>query len=276
MSGLHELLLGPLERKGHLDGIERLVLVTGGALTYLPFAALVEPGSGRFLIERYELLHAPSAAVFAALRSEPGRAAGEWAGAAFAPQPDSLPASDDEVARFGEVVPGEIFLGRSATEAKFRTALTSGAVVHAAAHAYMNARNPLFSRLRLSPGTGTPDDDGVLHVHEMLDLPVTSPLVFLSACETGSASAWAPGVLGGRDLSTLAQALLASGAHSVVATLWRVEDQSASTLAGHFYDSVRSHFPATALAMAQRQTLADPETAAPFYWAAYQLSGGGW
>jgi CHAT domain-containing protein/Tfp pilus assembly protein PilF len=68
---LARLLLGPVAAS---LGERRLVLVTDGALQYLPFAALPEPGATtgaeRLLIERHEILDLPSASVLAIQRRE--------------------------------------------------------------------------------------------------------------------------------------------------------------------------------------------------------------
>lgn len=62
---LGQRLLGPLAAE--LTG-KRLVIVPDGALHYLPFAALIAPGSDRRLVEEHELIHLPSASALAALR----------------------------------------------------------------------------------------------------------------------------------------------------------------------------------------------------------------
>jgi tetratricopeptide (TPR) repeat protein len=278
MSALHETLFGGMTQPGGvLADATRLVLVTDGSLTYLPFAAVLDPTSGRYLIERYTLSSIPSAAALLALRQRdrttPSPGPEDWVGAGFAPTPEELPRTVNEVDDFVARVPGRAFLGQEATEVEIRRALEAGAVVHAAAHGRMNARNPLFTSLQLAPGSGESDDDGLLHVHELLQISSRSPLVFLSACETGLASAWAPGVLGGRDLSTLAQALLYGGTGSVVATLWTVEDQAAARFSSWFYDALEVGRPAAALASAQRRMLASESAAAPFYWAGYMVLG---
>jgi len=61
----------------------------------------------------------------------------------------------------------------------------------------------------------------------------------------------------------------------VVATLWRVADESAAEFAGHFYDGLRTLGAAEALAAAQRRMLADARYQAPYFWASYQVSGDG-
>jgi CHAT domain-containing protein len=140
----------------------------------------------------------------------------------------------------------------------------------------MNPRNPMFSRLELRPdGDGSGEDDGWLEVHELLGLSIRSPLVFLSGCETGLGTAWSTDFLRGEDYATLARAFLYAGGQNVVATLWRLEDESAAIFAGLFYRALRGGTPADALVQAQRQLMAQPEYASPYYWATYRLTGAG-
>ena len=134
----------------------------------------------------------------------------------------------------------------------------------------------MFSRIELAAGDGSgPDDDGRLEVHEVVGLTIHSPLVFLSGCETGLGAAWSTSFDRSEDYATLAQAFLYAGARNVVATLWRVADESAAEFAGRFYAELRSSGAADALASAQRGMIADPRYHAPYYWASYQVSGDG-
>ena len=120
-----------------------------------------------------------------------------------------------------------------------------------------------------------PADDGRLEVHEVLGLTIGSPLVFLSGCETGLGSAWSTSFDRGDDYTTLAQAFLYAGARNVVATLWRVADESAAEFAASFYEAFRSSGAADALALAQRRMIGDARYSAPYFWASYQVSGAG-
>ena len=101
------------------------------------------------------------------------------------------------------------------------------------------------------------------------------PLVFLSGCATGLGSAWSTLFDRSEDYATLAQAFLYAGARNVVATLWRVADESAADFAAHFYAALPPLGAADALAQAQRRMLADPRYRAPYFWASYQVSGSG-
>jgi CHAT domain-containing protein len=257
-----------------------MVVVPHSVLAYLPFAALRREATGRYLMEDYVLLQSPSAAALAVLRSAVRReAAGSQLGgmpAAFAPFPRTLPGSAREARAFRRVVPDAVtHEGASATEARLREALSGGGIVHVATHGVMNLRNPMFSRVELARNAGRPEDDGRLEVHELLELRISAPLVFLSGCETGVGAAWSTQFARGEDYATLAQAFLYAGARSVMATLWRIGDEGAAAFAERFYARLSAVGPAEALAVAQRELLQSSRYAAPYYWAAYQVSGDG-
>ncbi|MEO6056690.1 MAG: CHAT domain-containing protein, partial [Gemmatimonadales bacterium] len=211
-----------------------------------------------------------------AVRERRGTDPSGRSGAVLAPEPAALPASRREAAAVAGVLPAaELVIGRDATEPRLRAALGAGGLVHLATHGELNARNPMFSWLQTASGRDVdPADDGRLEVHEILGLRVRSPLVFLSGCETGLGTAWSTAFAPGEDFATLARAFLYAGAGSVVATLWRVDDDGAAALAERFYRYLETG-PASALALAQRELLADRRYRAPYYWAGYTLAGDG-
>lgn len=279
LRALHEMLLAPIASTGALGGARTLIVVPHGVLTYLPFGALVNPVTGKYVAESLPVMYAPTAAAFHALRSGP-RARSDSkpsAVAAFAPFPEALPATRDEARGVASTLArATAYVGPAATEADVRRALQGGAVVHVASHALMNPRNPLFSRVELAGNSaGEEGDNGRLEVHELLDMNFDSRLVFLSGCETALGSAWSTQFETGEDYATTAQALLYAGARNVIATLWRIDDVGAAEFAKRFYAAFdRAEVP-EALAMAQRSMIADPRFHSPYYWAAYELSGSG-
>jgi CHAT domain-containing protein/tetratricopeptide (TPR) repeat protein len=273
---LFEALIAPAARAAPIFEAETLILVPHGVLTYLPFSALLDPESGRRLVELVSLVHLPSAGSLTALRSDKRPRKGLVADAAqvLVPFPSQLPATDEEGLAVESQRGALLYRGATATEARLREALEEGGVVHVASHASMNARNPIFSRVELAPGSsGEPADDGRLETYEILELAVRAPLVYLSGCETALGPATATRFDRGEDYSTLAQSLLYAGAENVLATLWRVEDRSAAVLAGYFYEELEEVALPKALARAQRRMIAHPEFGAPFYWAGYRLNG---
>ena len=74
----------------------------------------------------------------------------------------------------------------------------------------------------------------------------------------------------GREIEGLSAIVQRRGARSVIASLWRVEDQSTASLMRRMYDEMAAHTDvARALQLAQL-SLADRH---PYYWAGFLLAG---
>ena len=271
---LNRDLIAPIEASGILAGKKRLTVVPHEELHYVPFAALLGDGpAARFLIERFDVSIAPSASVWLALGTRP-RARAASGIVAFAPRPDALPASRDEVAavsRFGGAS-ARVFIGATATEAEFRREAPTHRVIHLATYGVLNKQNPLFSFIELAGGAG---GDGRLETREVFGLQLSADLVILSACQTALGSGAVADIPSGDDWIGLARAFLSAGASRVIATLWPVQDRATATLMERFYERYRlGNEPGPALAAAQRALLANPATANPYFWAGFEVIGG--
>ena len=109
----------------------------------------------------------------------------------------------------------------------------------------------------------------------MFGLSLAADLVVLSACETGLGTGLSHDVPPGDDWVGLVRAFLYAGARSVVASLWSVDDRATATVMEKFYEGLRDgRSKAGALGDAQRAVLRERDYADPFYWAAFQLTGG--
>lgn len=299
LDGLSEILIEPVAPK--LD-VARLLVVTDGALSYLPFAAL-RIGS-EALIDRFEVVQAPSASVVAALRErEAERTAEDWDGL-LAMVADPVFTSDDTrladlsrlprdleaerdgflrlphsgrearsivdlASRFGPVI--------SATGFDANRALLLGGrlaryrIVHFATHGVLHSDHPELSALALSHyGPDGSLQAGRLPLHEIYGLELSAQLVVLSACR----SALGP-ESPGEGLLGLPRGFLHAGARRVVVSLWRVDDESTAELMTRFYRHLLEdeEEPAAALRSAQLSLRAESPYAAPYHWAAFVLQG---
>lgn len=271
---LYQQLVGPVEASGLLAGRRRLLIAPHAELHYLPFAALVRPGTpDLFLVERYVLEYVPSASVWLRLRDRPEPAL-NGSVLALAPRPAALPGSQAEVAAIRRTY-GEralALVGRAATESTFRALAPEREIVHLATHGVLNKHNPLFSFVQLGAGGGA---DGRLEVHEVFGLALNARLLVLSACQTGVAAGAVADVPPGDDWIGLVQGFLYAGAGNVLATLWPVSDVATAGLMERFYGKLASGQPeAEALALAQRAAARVSGTAHPFFWAGFALVRG--
>jgi CHAT domain-containing protein len=265
---LHGLLLQPVEDL--VGDCRRLVIVPHGVLHGIPFAALHD--GAQFLVERYEVVLAPSASAISFSRlpraRRPRSAASPYLVIAHSGDgllPGAL-AEGETVARlFG----GTRLFEAEATVANVRAHVRDADVVHMAAHGHARPDAPLFSHVRLA--------DGQLTALDCLELELDCELVTLSACETGHAV-----VAAGDEPIGLTRSLLYAGARSVIQSLWRVDDDATRRLMSDMYRRLwQGAGRAEALRAAQRAFLsssahndgASPRRAHPAFWASFSLVG---
>ena len=272
---LSALLIDPLEKSGWLYGVNRLYIVPHGSLVYLPFAVLPRPANGRseFLVDRYTVAYLPAAA--ARLHRPPGADTGASL-LAVAPTRGGLRHAPEEARAVQALFRphARTLIGNEATEGRFKQLAGDFRVLHLATHGHFNKANPLLSGLELEADQG---EDGMLRVHEILDLHLGADLVTLSACDTALGSGYFSELPTGDEFVGLNRAFLAAGSASVMATLWQVDDRASVSLMKRFYGRLNvsrdGSGAAGALAHAQRAQRRSTALGHPYYWAAYVVVG---
>jgi len=278
-SDLYGALLAPLQIGPE---VRRLVVVPGETLDGLPFAALVEPRSGRFLVEQHTVEIAPSVSVHlaAAARRRGSHEAAETAMVLGDPRADarlfpylpSLPGAAEEAERVAAVYSNRsLAIGPDATREALLAGLRGRSVLHVAAHALVNAADPARSALILAPDATSPS--GALTAAEIATLPLGDVrTVVLAACDS------ATGPMAGAEGSlSLARAFLAARVPSVVASLWPIADRRSVELVTALHAHLSyGNDPAASLRAAQLRMLAsrDAFLSSPATWAAFEALGG--
>jgi len=167
----------------------------------------------------------------------------------------------------------DTWLDFSASEADIRkNDMKQYRVVHIATHGLLDAERPQFTGLVLSLVGNANGDDGFLRTDEIFNLRLGSPLVMLSACETGlGKQVKGEGVIG------LTRAFMYAGAPTVGVSLWSVADRSTALLMPDFYkrllEGKSDIAPPAAMRAAQLDLIAKGRYSAPFYWAPFVLNG---
>ena len=117
----------------------------------------------------------------------------------------------------------------------------------------------MFSSLRLG--------DARLTLFDLYSLDLSAELVTLSGCGTGLNY-----VVGGEEIIGLVRGFLYSGAHSVLVSLWDIQDKSTAEFMTAFYLRYRrTKNKAAALQGAMQDLRRDYPH--PYYWAPFCLVG---
>jgi CHAT domain-containing protein/tetratricopeptide (TPR) repeat protein len=276
---LGSTLVAPVDRVAGRP--RRLVVAPDALLAFLPFAALAldVDGKPRRLVLDREVVLVPSATVATALGAVPASARGRGlvavgdpdygpAGAAGLPP---LPGSGAEVREIASLFPEAertLLVGKAATPAALRAALSAPAgrlaAVHVAAHAFVDPERPRRSALVLADGEAFDLDD----VHR---LRTAADVVVLSACSTGKGK-----VMRGEGVVGFARGFFLAGVPRVVVSQWVVSDESSRALVKRLYEGLVKEAlpPAAALRGAQRALLeSGGPWSHPYHWAAFALWG---
>jgi len=111
----------------------------------------------------------------------------------------------------------------------------------------------------------------LLQLQDIYNLNLSrTQLVVLSACRTGLGRE-----VKGEGLVGLTRGFMYAGTPTVVASLWKVDDQATAELMKRFYQGilVEQLTPAAALRKAKEEMWQQPRYHEPFFWAAFILQG---
>jgi CHAT domain-containing protein len=257
---LHQALIAPIEN--HLTA-DTILIVPHGLLHYIPFHATYD---GRnYLIERQTVSYAPSATVLyhtLTAKKQQQTCAPIILGLAD----ETIPFAEEEAQAISDLFPkADVRLHEQATLHPEQLWAEIPAFVHLSTHATFRADNPLFSAVKLS--------DRWLSVNDIYGMDAPVPLITLSACETGQNQ-----VLVGDELVGLCRGFFAAGVHSMVVSLWMVDDHATTQLMTKFYQGLQAGLAVNkALRDAQlamkAMSATDSFLAHPYYWASFILTG---
>jgi CHAT domain-containing protein len=145
------------------------------------------------------------------------------------------------------------------------------AILHIATHGILDPKRPEKSGLLFTMVNreGQPQN-GFLGLQDVYSLHAPVDLVVLSACRTGLGKD-----VRGEGLIGLTRGFMYAGASSVVASLWKVDDEATAELMKRFYANMlhEGMTPAAALRAAQNSIRQTSQWSSPYHWAAFTLQG---
>ncbi|RMF75710.1 MAG: CHAT domain-containing protein [Planctomycetota bacterium] len=243
-----------------LEGVAHVTVAPHSCLHVVPFHALFD--GRQYLCDRFEMAVTPSASLLARLRARDGASVGDEATAVVLGAADELaPSIDAEARAVGRLLGAQqTYIGDDATVANLERAAASADVIHLACHGHFDPSNPSQSGLRLADRWLTPRD--------IYRLRLNDSLVVLSGCDTGRVT-----VRAGDELIGLLRGFLASGAATVVCSLWPLHDEGGTLLMQTFYNELRAGDRRVAAAMRRAQQQVRDRRPHPAFWAPHIVLG---
>ncbi|HEX2974605.1 MAG TPA: CHAT domain-containing tetratricopeptide repeat protein [Bacteroidales bacterium] len=162
---------------------------------------------------------------------------------------------------------GKLYDNDSATREAFLRELINPSCLHLALHTMEDSLNSEYSYMLFSPGSS----GNQLYNYEISQMKISSPMVVLSSCNSGTGT-----LHSGSGLKSIARSFFLAGARSVVKTSWEVNDESGSEIIKLFYHYLSkgmSKDKALRKAKLEFMKESSPAFSNPYYWAAYTILG---
>jgi CHAT domain-containing protein len=239
---LYDHIFKPVDIELKKYGATNLMIYLDGILRYISLPVLWD--GENYLVQRYRMDLFTSAS-FARIQREPGEnnkilgLGASRGGKDF----DPLPNVKDEIKGivkdkekgFNGIIPGKAFLDDDFTRETFINQLKTAAfpLIHISSHFAFNTGEEIGEESGDETQSHLLMGDGSLmnlkEIREKGNLFNRVELLMLSACETGRGDA------DGREIDGFGELAQQSGAQSVVASLWKVTDESTKDLMVNFY-----------------------------------------
>ena len=216
-----------------------LVLVPEGSMVMVPFAAL-QDDSGKYLSESCSIRIIPSLSTLKLILDSPENYHSRN-GALIVGDPQvshvtalpQLKAARQEAKEIADLLEVEPLLGMQATKEEVLRRITDVCLVHIAAHGDAERGEIACAPNPSSPQNPT-KEDYMLTMADVSKVRIRAKLVVLSCCHSAKGKIMkAEGVVG------IARAFIASGARSVLVSLWAVDDKSTKEFMIRFYGHLK-------------------------------------
>jgi CHAT domain-containing protein/tetratricopeptide (TPR) repeat protein len=245
---LAEHLIEPVAE--NLDG-DRLVISPDGLLHHVPFHAL--PWDDGWLVDRFEVVYAPSALVYGFLRDKPTNTVGP---SCLVGLPDGASRHvEREVATAARSLGTEhVTLGEEASFERLRDIARDARILHLTTEIGPREEEPLLTALRLA--------DNWLRTEQVFHLETAAEVVVISVGDCGPSD----------SILALTRGALYAGARALLMSRWPVVDPVPAEFLDRFYYHWQEHGDA---ATAAKEAMIEirAHRPHPYYWASFFLAG---
>jgi len=255
--------------------VNRLIIIPDGLLHHITFEALLttqtthhpsayyHPKNLDYVCKDYALSYSYSASLLLnTYKHTDNNYKQVFAG--FAPNLEDLNRNQEEVVQINDLLKGELLLNEVASIENFQKKAVESKIAHLATHAQCKNDHHQLSSIQFYGKQN-------LNTNTIENMKINTALTVLSACETGYGF-----IQRGEGAMSLARSFYLAGCPSLVASLWRANDQSTAKLMLYFYQHLKNGVPKdVALQKAKLQycTESGLRESHPFYWAGFVQYG---
>ena len=230
---LYHMFIASFEDR--IEGRE-VVLVPEGSMFMIPFTSLRDD-EGKYLSEKCRIRIIPSLTTLKLIQNCPADyhsqrgvlIVGDPDVSRVKPRLTPLPAARQEAKEIAELLNVSALLGEQATKGEVLRRITDVCLIHIAAHG-----DAVRGEIACTPNPSSLQvprkEDFMLTEEDIAKIGIRAKLVVLSCCHSGRGKVMkAEGVVG------IARAFIASGARSVLVSLWLLNDESTKEFMIRFY-----------------------------------------
>ena len=237
---VYKMIIAPVA--DYLDEPE-IIILPDRDLYKVPFAAL-EDESGKCLSESFRIRIVPSLTTLKLIQDSPADyhsqsgvlivgdpAVGEVLYKEILQRVKRLPFANKEAEMIGKLFGTQPLLGKQATKQAVLQNIHSVSLIHFACHGNAERGEIVLAPPPVTDGTPQ-EEDYLLTMEDISKVKLRAKLVVLSCCHSAKGQISAEGVVG------IARAFLGSGARSVLAALWAIDDEATEHFMTHFYENL--------------------------------------
>ena len=237
---VYKMIIAPVA--DYLDEPE-IIILPDRDLYKVPFAAL-EDESGKCLSESFRIRIVPSLTTLKLIQDSPADyhsqsgvlivgdpAVGEVLYNEILQRVKRLPFANKEAEMIGKLFGTQPLLGKQATKQAVLQNIHSVSLIHFACHGNAERGEIVLAPPPVTDGTPQ-EEDYLLTMEDISKVKLRAKLVVLSCCHSAKGQISAEGVVG------IARAFLGSGARSVLAALWAIDDEATEHFMTHFYENL--------------------------------------
>ena len=191
----------------------------------------------------------------------------------------ALPLAEKEVKEISTILSSlknNVYLdSETATERRFREKTGNSRILHFASHSEVFENDPLYSVIYLNQEmdesenrSGDANSDGFVYAYELFQLDLTSEMVMMNSCESGSGN-----YIQGSGIVGFSRAFNYAGVPTLVMNLWSVRDRSAYHLSVSFYEYLNQGYSKNEAMQKAKIDYINKHNSNPTNWGSFVIYG---